>query len=78
MFLVLFAPILRSTTAVYSHRCVSLWKAEVIIVSSGVEFYFAPPDTAITSAFHGYTHLWLYAAVVFLRMGANSTQNMYS
>jgi hypothetical protein len=38
---VLFAPILRSTTAAYSHSCVYLWKAEVIIVSSGVELYCA-------------------------------------
>jgi hypothetical protein len=41
IFQVLFAPILRSTTAAYSHRCVYLWKAEVVLVSSGVELYFA-------------------------------------
>jgi hypothetical protein len=41
MFRVLFAPILRSTSAPYSHRCVYLWKAEVIIVSGGVELHFA-------------------------------------
>jgi hypothetical protein len=29
-------------------------------------------DTTITSVFHRYTHLWLYTAVVPLRMGANS------
>jgi hypothetical protein len=83
MFRVLFAPILRSTNAAYSHRCVYLWKAEVIIVSRGVELYFAkynstPLNTIITSAFHRYTHLWMYAAVVLLRMGANSTRNMQS
>jgi hypothetical protein len=33
-------------------------------------------DTITTSAFHRYTHLWLYAAVVLLRMGANSTRKM--
>jgi hypothetical protein len=41
MLQVLFAHILRSTTAAYSNRCVYLMKAEVIIVSSGVELYFA-------------------------------------
>jgi hypothetical protein len=40
MFRELFALILRITTAAYSHRCVYLWKAEVIIVSGGVELYF--------------------------------------
>jgi hypothetical protein len=39
MFWVLFAPIIRSTTAAYSHRYLYLWKAEVL-VSSGVEVYF--------------------------------------
>jgi hypothetical protein len=40
MFRELFAPILRITTAAYSHRCVYLWKAEITIVSGGVELYF--------------------------------------
>jgi hypothetical protein len=39
MFRVLFAPIIRSTTAAYSHRLCICGKTEVL-VSSGVEVYF--------------------------------------
>jgi hypothetical protein len=48
MFQVLFAPNLRSTTAAYSHRCVYLWKAEVVIVSSGVIHEYGTLTETIT------------------------------
>jgi hypothetical protein len=37
MFRVLFAPIIRSTTAAYSHRYVYLWKREVMVAPRDID-----------------------------------------
>jgi hypothetical protein len=45
----------------------------VMCVLINQKYNFTLLDTIITSSFHRYTQLWLYAAVVLLTMGANST-----
>jgi hypothetical protein len=84
MFRVLFAPIIRNTTAAYSHSFCMVW-----CVIPWSEYWFGTllhlrtvsysvKVTQNSTCSNGITYqtiqnLWLYAAVVLLMMGANST-----
>jgi hypothetical protein len=89
MFRVLFAPIIRSTTAAYSHRFCMVWcviPLEQVLVWDSFTLKYGQlqlqsvtgqTSTCSNGITHQTTHsLLLYATVVLLMMGANSTRNM--
>jgi hypothetical protein len=88
MFRVLFAPIIRSTTAAYSHMFCMVWCVYSIeqvlalwhgqLQSDRAKVLKLSQTSTCSNAITHQTiqNIWLYAAVVRLTMGANSARNM--